>query len=204
MEEAGIQVEEGPLIQDVAVVDVAVEVVAVEIKQLQQHLNLLSQDRKFSFIDRLCQENNWSKHFAQECIDEYIKFLYLIIHSQQELTPSDEVDQVWHLHLQYSRSYQKMCEEIGFFIHHEPTKGGRSQKNKFDIQYEKTKKIYEEILGTKPPVHIWDSAESRFKIKPQSVRVNRYYNWIINKSSLIQILGASILLFIGVVLILLP
>lgn len=196
-EAEGIPAEEELQIRDV---EEEAVVVAEEIELLQSHLELLSKDRSFSFINRLCRENNWDSKFAQECINEYVKFLYLIIKSKQELTPSDEVDQVWHLHLQYSRSYQKMCDEIGYFIHHEPTKGGENQKNKFTQQYEKTKQIYFQMLGVVPPRHIWDNSTSRFQIKPQSARINLYYNYVINKSLLTQSLIASVLIVTGIAL----
>src|SRR6478735_8699456 len=60
-----------------------------------------------TFTDRLAQENGWTHEFAIRAILEYKKFIFLICISNQPLTPSDEVDQVWHLHLLYTHSYWK-------------------------------------------------------------------------------------------------
>ena len=59
----------------------------------------------FRFTDRLAQENGWSKAFARRAVDEYKKFIYLTATGATPVTPSDVVDQVWHLHLTFTRSY---------------------------------------------------------------------------------------------------
>lgn len=51
--------------------------------------------------------------------------MYLAVRANHPVTPSDEVDQAWHLHLTYSRSYwDEFCgavlEEV---VHHDPTRG---------------------------------------------------------------------------------
>ena len=84
----------------------------------------------FSFSDRLARENAWSKEYSQRAILEYKKFIFLSYISGKSLTPSDEVDQVWHLHMIYTRSYWvDMCKELlgGFNLHHGPTKGGKAE-----------------------------------------------------------------------------
>src|SRR5215470_1600629 len=59
----------------------------------------------FPFSARLAHENGWSGATAAAAIEEYRKFIYLIGVSDSPLTPSEAVDQVWHLHLLYTRSY---------------------------------------------------------------------------------------------------
>lgn len=80
-----------------------------------------------SFIDRLMRENNWERTFALRAFDEYKKFMFLICIAEHPLTPSDEVDQVWHLHLLYTQSYwDELCGQIlNKKIQHGPTKGGK-------------------------------------------------------------------------------
>ncbi len=60
---------------------------------------------QLSFSDRLARENDWSLEFTAQAIIEYKKFCYLAMTAPHEVTPSDEVDQVWHLHLLYTRDY---------------------------------------------------------------------------------------------------
>jgi hypothetical protein len=115
------------------------------------------------FSDRLASENGWTKTFALEAITEYKKFVFLAKHAGHPITPSVEVDEVWHLHLIYTRSYWgDMCKSIGFELHHGPTKGGKSESDKFNNWYEKTLESYERFFG-KPPVKYWPSSKERFK-----------------------------------------
>jgi hypothetical protein len=65
------------------------------------------------FVDRLARENGWSGHHAAAVYQEYLRFLYLAGTSAGPLTPSDAVDQAWHLHLLYSRHYwEVLCGRI--------------------------------------------------------------------------------------------
>ena len=52
-------------------------------------------DTKFTFAKRLARENSWTKQYTERTMIEYKKFI----------TPSDAIDQVWHLHLTYTKSY---------------------------------------------------------------------------------------------------
>jgi uncharacterized membrane protein YgcG len=80
------------------------------------------------------------------------------------MTPSVAVDQAWHLHLCYTRSYWiDLCEGIvGRPLHHGPTQGGRLEDARFHEQYERTLHRYEHEFGEPPPADIWPAAERRF------------------------------------------
>ena len=68
---------------------------------------------RLSFTARLARENNWSREFAARTIDEYRRFCWLAIYAEHPVTPSDAVDQVWHLHLTYSHDYwDRFCPEV--------------------------------------------------------------------------------------------
>jgi len=137
-----------------------------------------------SFAERLARENNWSLSFAEQVIVEYKKFLFLIATGNQEFTPSDQVDQVWHLHLTYTRSYwNELCGDVlGFSLHHGPTQGGQEQGNKFRQQYSETLAAYRNMFG-EPPSNVWPSVEQRFANADQFIRINRVQLWLINKPS---------------------
>lgn len=59
----------------------------------------------FGFKDRLASENNWSIEFAEDAIQEYKRFMFLLSRCGHPVTPSEEVDQVWHLHLLFTKDY---------------------------------------------------------------------------------------------------
>ena len=71
------------------------------------------------FVRRLAKENLWTEPYAERVIEEYRRFCYLAVQAGHPVVPSDEVDQVWHLHLGYSRDYwQEFCANVlGFDLH---------------------------------------------------------------------------------------
>lgn len=142
-------------------------------------------DSDFTFSDRLARENDWPLEYALRTVYEYKKFMFLICTTDHPLTPSDQVDQVWHLHLIYTQSYWfDWCRDtLGRDVHHGPTKGGQSEKDKFKDWYAETKKRYETLFDETPPEDIWPSSEKRFG-EIRFTRVNRHRNWIIPKLKL--------------------
>lgn len=136
----------------------------------------------FSFTDRLARENGWSMSLALQAVQEYKKFMFLLCIAPHPLTPSDQVDQVWHLHLLYTRSYWlEFCEQVlGRAMHHGPTKGGAAEQDKFDDWYARTKQLYEATFGTVPPPDLWPDSETRFQeINFRRVNLDAY--WLIPK-----------------------
>lgn len=76
-------------------------------------LDFNAADAVLPFSARLARDNGWSRAFAERAIEEYRKFCFLAVHAGHPVTPSDEVDQVWHLHLLYSRHYwDALCRDV--------------------------------------------------------------------------------------------
>lgn len=105
-----------------------------------------------TFTQRLARENGWSLGFAQRVVEEYRRFLYLALRASHSVTPSDAVDQAWHLHLVYSRSYwDELCAHVlQHPLHHGPTRGGRTEDNRFLDAYEATRDSYRRCFGSEP------------------------------------------------------
>lgn len=157
-----------------------------EHEQLWQRLRAFQFDdpaAALTFTQRLARENGWSVGFADQVVDEYRRFLLLAMTAGHEVTPSDEVDQAWHLHLTYSRSYwQELCAEtLGTPLHHGPTRGGKSDGSKYRLHYEQTLQSYRGAFGQEPPVEIWPNVEKRFANPARFVRVDRAKSWVIPK-----------------------
>ncbi len=140
----------------------------------------------FTFTDRLARENGWKLEYALRTIVEYKKFMFLLCLADFPLTPSDQVDQVWHLHLLYTQSYWvDFCKEtLNKQIHHGPTKGGDVENQKFSNYYDKTKELYKSIFTYDAPNDIWPSSKIRFS-ETNFQRVNLDRNWIIEKPSIL-------------------
>ncbi len=153
---------------------------------LWQRISAFSVDRSDSglpFSRRLASENGWSADYARRVIAEYTRFALLATVAGHPVTPSDPVDQVWHLHLAYSRSYwEDFCPNVlGTALHHEPTQGSLAEQEKFLEWYRQTLASYERLLGQAPPADIWPAPSIRFCRDTQFVRVSKTHYWLIPK-----------------------
>ncbi|WP_198171437.1 glycine-rich domain-containing protein [Mucilaginibacter aquatilis] len=142
-----------------------------------ENFNLDDDESSSNFTARLSRENGWSSTYTKRVIEEYKKFIFLCCISPTGVTPSDAVDQAWHLHLTYTRSYWvDFCRDtLGQDVHHNPTKGGIAEAEKFDSYYTQSFKLYENKFDTQPPADIWLDNESRFSdINFQRINVSQY------------------------------
>lgn len=152
----------------------ASEPVDVDLLERLEAFQLDDPTAALTFSRRLARENGWTHDFALRVVDEYKRFVYLAMTAGHEVTPSDEVDQAWHLHLTYTRSYwDEMCGNVlGRPLHHGPTKGGEAEGERFEDQYERTLESYRRAFGQEAPSDIWPPAEVRFGDAAYFVRVN--------------------------------
>ena len=82
------------------------------------------------------------------CHGRIQKFLYLMAVSDHPVTPSIEVDQVWHLHLIYTRQYwNDFAKHMPFEPHHGPTKGGSQESEKFIEWYSRLLRVTRMFLA---------------------------------------------------------
>lgn len=142
-------------------------------------------DAAFSFEARLARENGWAADHADRVMDEYRRFLFLAAVAGHQVTPSDAVDQAWHLHLTYSRDYwDRLCGAVlGRPLHHGPTAGGDDEQHRYFAQYADTLASYEHWFGAAPPADIWPSAHRRLVVDPQAVRVGLADHWVVSKAA---------------------
>lgn len=129
---------------------------------LQHHVG--PKQAQLQFVDRLARENGWHAAFAGRVMLEYRRFCYLAVTCAHPVTPSDAIDQAWHLHLTYTRDYwQRFCPDVLCApLHHGPTLGGNEEAQKFGLWYAQTIASYEQIFGELPPLEIWPCAADRF------------------------------------------
>ncbi|MEC5126016.1 hypothetical protein VSU19_04605 [Verrucomicrobiales bacterium BCK34] len=155
-------------------------------------LEIGSSESELTFADRLARENRWTPEFTQRVIAEYRKFLYLCAVAGHTVTPSDEVDQAWHLHLCYTRNYWDDCckRVLGFPLHHGPTKGGKNEAAKFHELYEETLKSYRGHFGEEAPADVWPPSAIRFATRSFR-RVDAARHFIIPKRA-VAVFAAAI------------
>ncbi len=125
------------------------------------------------FVARLAREQAWSRAEAVAAIDEYRRFCWLACAGLGEMTPSVEVDEVWHLHLTYTRDYwDRWCgQALGMPLHHDPTGGTRADARRYAEQYARTLAAYAEHFGH-PPRRWWPDPRERFAAPARLRRVD--------------------------------
>lgn len=140
------------------------------------------------FTSRLAREQGWTHAFAANVVREYKRFLYLAMIAGHPVSPSDEVDQAWHLHLIYTKSYWlSLCREVlGRELHHEPTIGGVRESAKFADWYKKTLESYLSVFGESPPPEIWPDPALRFTKTTDGQWVDPAKFWILPKPAFLR------------------
>lgn len=120
-------------------------------------------DASLTFAARLARDHGWGLEAARVAIDEYRRFCFLAVRTGHEVTPSEEVDEVWHQHLTDSRDYwQVWCPDVLHHdLHHGPTRGGPAEGRRFAGQYADTLAAYEAWFGP-PPAALWPGTAERF------------------------------------------
>lgn len=154
-----------------------------------------------TFAARLARENGWRLGYAKRVIEEYRRFLFLSMVSGHSVSPSEAVDQAWHLHLTYTRSYwTKLCGEIlPRPLHHCPTLGGSKETEKFDSWYEQTLESYRQFFAESPPEDIWPPAGQQMESVVDSRWVDTNAYFLIPRNPL-KWLSFALLLIIPVVM----
>jgi hypothetical protein len=152
--------------------------------QALQAFELDGANAELSFTKRLARENGWHHAYAEQVVVEYKKFLWLAMRAGHPVTPSDEVDQAWHLHLVYTESYwEDLCGKVlGRPLHHGPTKGGANEDAKYHDWYARTLASYEAAFGSRPPASVWPPPEARFDTHARFRRVDTGDHWVISKN----------------------
>lgn len=90
----------------------------------------------------------WNVTDATHCSQLYKNFLFLQKkHLPVSLVPTREIDEFWHNHILYTKSYFHDCQNIfGHYLHHEPA--AADEDNQQLIQgYLRTKQFYLEEFG---------------------------------------------------------
>jgi hypothetical protein len=89
------------------------------------------------------------------------RFLYLAATAGFEVTPSQTVDEAWHLHLTSPQYREILCERLlGRPLEHRPAADVPGEEERHHRQYEDTVALYERAFLKPPPSDIWPRAIS--------------------------------------------
>lgn len=135
-----------------------------------------------SFAGRLADEHGWTLRFAKLAIEEYRRFVFLAVAAGHSVSPSETVDEVWHLHLLYSRAYwDDFCPNVLLRpLHHFPSTGTPADDAKHVDWYARTREGYVKYFGP-PPDDIWPSPEDRARTRVTPRHVDAELVWIVPK-----------------------
>jgi uncharacterized protein (TIGR04222 family) len=155
-------------------------------EQLWRHLQAYEFDDPTSLLPfrrRLARENGWSDEYTRRVVDEYRRFCLLSVVEPHGASPSEPVDQAWHLHLTYTEEYWKrFCPDVlGRPLHHRPTRGGPAEHERHVAMYQRTLADYRRAFGVEPPSDIWPNAAIRFGRDTRVQRVNLSEHWVVPK-----------------------
>lgn len=113
---------------------------------------------------------------ANKWILEYRKFLVMAYLTDKMISPSEQVDQVWHLHMTYTQHYRAMCRTlIEHDFKHSPSAGGGTEGQKFENIYDDTLSFYKAVFTIDAPADVWETTQQRFDMKNFSFRTVNLY-----------------------------
>lgn len=149
----------------------------------------------YPFSKKLAQQNNWTLSFTNRAIEEYKKFIFLCCVSPAGASPSEIIDEVWHLHLTYTDNYwNQFCKKTLLKdIHHHPSKGGKDEKEKHVNWYSNTLSLYRQQFNTSPPADIWPANN-----QPENEIDVAVYDPEFFKRIIFIFLGALIIFVLGI------
>ncbi len=103
----------------------------------------------------------WDEGYATQAIREYRKFVFLALTSKFEVTPSLDIDEVWHCHILHTQGYEHFSEICGKKLHHFP---GMSDENaRWIKQYRYTLNRYRIVFESEPPPNLWPRSEPKIR-----------------------------------------
>lgn len=118
------------------------------------------------FLGNLMNEQLIDVNTANKWLLEYRKYLVLAYLTNSMVSPSEQVDQVWHLHMTYTQHYRATCQTLlEKEFKHTPSLGGSSEGKKYEGVYEDTLSFYKAIFLSDPPQDVWETPQQRFEMK---------------------------------------
>jgi hypothetical protein len=158
-----------------------------EQKKLYERIDRFQIDRSdanIPFSAKLAWDYRWSSLFVHRVIQEYKKFMFLVVVANQPLSPSTAIDRAWHYHLLYTQSYwEDFCGKVlQRPIQHIPSLGGYDEGVKFYQQYCETLALYRSYFGS-PPEDIWNNPRLKSE-HPACQWIDRSQYWMLPKPRL--------------------
>lgn len=117
---------------------------------LEQHLNTID---FAAIVTNAVEKLDWSLSRAQTAVKALREFYLLKSqYADLALSPSSEVDEVWHLHILNTRAYHKDCQVVfGEYLHHTPGIGKEENAEGWE-NYQRLSQLYLKTEEVEPGV----------------------------------------------------
>ncbi|MGQ0551820.1 MAG: glycine-rich domain-containing protein [Planctomycetota bacterium] len=93
----------------------------------------------------------WTRQMTDIAEQRYHRYLCMLyMDPNGSIVPTSDIDLFWHQHILDTRAYARDCERVfGYFVHHFPYFGMRSEEDAKDLaaSFEKTKVFYRHLFG---------------------------------------------------------
>ncbi|MHA0038507.1 glycine-rich domain-containing protein [Deinococcus sp. PESE-13] len=117
---------------------------------------VLTYDFPPAMLTRLQREQGWNTGLTLRALNEYRRFIVLAMTAPRPVTPSRQVDEVWHTHVLFTRDYwERLTPLLPRPLHHEPGDGSPGDDTHFAGQYEATLGLYRQTFGHPAPADLW-------------------------------------------------
>ncbi len=113
---------------------------------MQNYVQKIQETDLQYLADQLVHRYHWDPTEAQEVLRKYKNFMILwgIKPGGLGLVPTREIDEVWHLHILFTKNYTADCLHIfGSYKHHTPSLGSEDEQKALAAAYIQTAKLYE-------------------------------------------------------------
>ena len=135
------------------------------------------------FIENLMNEQMIDTNTVNRWLLEYRKFLVMAYLSDKMISPSEQVDQVWHFHMTYTQHYRATWQSlIRKEFKHSPSNGSVSDGEKFERIYGDTLTFYSDVFLSDPPDDVWEPIALRFNQKNFNFKTVNLYRLAVTYS----------------------
>ncbi len=101
------------------------------------------------------KRNFWTNEYADKIFSEYERFMVLK-NIDEECSPSDDIDSLWHQIILDTELYWNYCtEKFNKIIHHKPQNSIDQHARK--LRLEKTIGLYKNIFNEEPDKIVWET-----------------------------------------------
>ncbi len=127
-------------------------------------------------------------------IIDYLRFIYLKVITQDVngtiISPTIEIDEIWHTHLLHNKNYLDMCLSINFIVYHYPERADDTQEVK-NKRIDNFRKLYYKYFHIMPYDEASDDlyapVEEISNSKQYSPHVTIFVKTVTNKNITIEI-----------------